>query len=97
MFLTMPCYFQLTSKNSKCGFHIKEFETLSHWIKHKYPLPLTIRYKKFAERPSLRLEDRNNSVSSVMEFQRWWVLKSKIFAQKSTCSKKKKSKNSANE
>ena len=28
------------------------------------------------------------SVSSVVEFQRWWVLKSKIFvAQKSTCSK----------
>ena len=27
------------------------------------------------------------SVSSVVEFQRWWVLKSKIFAQESTCSK----------
>ena len=26
-------------------------------------------------------------ISSVMEFHRWWVLKSKIFAQKSTCSK----------
>ena len=27
------------------------------------------------------------SVSSVVEFQRWWVLKSKIFAQEFTCSK----------
>ena len=27
------------------------------------------------------------SISSVVEFQRWWVLKSKLFAQKSTCSK----------
>ena len=27
------------------------------------------------------------NVSLVVEFQRWWVLKSKIFAQESTCSK----------
>ena len=27
------------------------------------------------------------NVSSVVEFQRWWVLKSKLFAQESTCSK----------
>ena len=27
------------------------------------------------------------SVSSVVEFQRWWVLKSKVFVQESTCSK----------
>ena len=27
------------------------------------------------------------NTSSVVEFQRWWVLKSKIFAQESTCSK----------
>ena len=26
-------------------------------------------------------------ISSVVEFQRWWVLKCKIFAQESTCSK----------
>ena len=32
-----------------------------------------------------------------MEFQRWWVLKSKIFGQKSTYSKEKKLKNSAEE
>ena len=29
----------------------------------------------------------NINVSSVVEFQRWWVLKSKTFAQESTCSK----------
>ena len=28
-----------------------------------------------------------SNISSVVEFQRWWVLKSKLFAQKSTCSK----------
>ena len=27
------------------------------------------------------------NISSVVEFQRWWVLKSKILAQESTCSK----------
>ena len=27
------------------------------------------------------------NVISVVEFQRWWVLKSKLFAQESTCSK----------
>ena len=27
------------------------------------------------------------NISSVVEFQRWWVLESKLFAQKSTCSK----------
>ena len=27
------------------------------------------------------------NISSVVEFQRWWVLKRKLFAQKSTCSK----------
>ena len=27
------------------------------------------------------------NVSSVVEFQRWWALKSKHFAQESTCSK----------
>ena len=29
----------------------------------------------------------HNDISSVVEFQRWWILKSKIFAQESTCSK----------
>ena len=28
-----------------------------------------------------------HNASSVVEFRRWWVLKSKVFAQKSTCSK----------
>ena len=28
------------------------------------------------------------NISSVVEFQRWWVLKSKLFAQKSTCHQK---------
>ena len=28
-----------------------------------------------------------NNISLVVEFQRWWVLKSKIFAQESSCSK----------
>ena len=27
------------------------------------------------------------NISSVVEFQRWWVLKSKLFAQESICSK----------
>ena len=27
------------------------------------------------------------NIGSVVEFQRWWVLKSKLFAQESTCSK----------
>ena len=27
------------------------------------------------------------NISSVVEFQRWWVLKSKILGQESTCSK----------
>ena len=26
-----------------------------------------------------------NSVSAVVEFQRWWVLKCKVFGQESTC------------
>ena len=29
----------------------------------------------------------SGNVSSVVEFQRWWVLKIKLFAQESTCSK----------
>ena len=29
----------------------------------------------------------HSNVSSVVEFQGWWVLKSKLFAQESTCSK----------
>ena len=28
-----------------------------------------------------------SNISSVVEFQRWWVLKCKLFAQESTCSK----------
>jgi hypothetical protein len=33
----------------------------------------------------LSSKDRNPpNVSSVVEFQRWWVLKSKLFAQEST-------------
>ena len=27
-----------------------------------------------------------SNIRSVVEFQRWWVLKSKLFAKKSTCS-----------
>ena len=27
----------------------------------------------------------HSSVSLVLEFQRWWVLKSKVFGQESTC------------
>ena len=41
-------------------------------------------YKKGKIMTLLELEF---NISSVMEFQRWWVLKSKLFAQKSTCSK----------
>ena len=37
------------------------------------------------------------NISSVVEFQIWWVLKSKIFAKESTYSKEKKLKNSADE
>ena len=39
----------------------------------------------------------HTNVSSVVEFQRWWVLKSKIFGQESTYSKEKNSKNSVDE
>ena len=35
----------------------------------------------------------SNNVSSVVEFHRWWVLKSKIFGQKSTYSKESYLKN----
>ena len=38
-----------------------------------------------------------SSVSSVMEFWRWWILKCKIFAQESTCSKEIVSKQSCSE
>ena len=41
------------------------------------------------------LRDMHNNISSVMEFQRRWVLKSKIFSQESTNLKEKKSINSA--
>ena len=37
------------------------------------------------------------NVSSVVEFQRWWVLKSMLFAQESTCSKEIVLKQSCNE
>jgi hypothetical protein len=37
------------------------------------------------------------NISSVVEFQRWWVLKSKIFGQESTYSKEKNQKNSVDE
>ena len=37
------------------------------------------------------------NISSVVEFQRWWVLKNKIFSQESTYSKGKKFKNSGDE
>ena len=33
------------------------------------------------------LHDMYINISSVVDFQRWWVLKSKLFAQESTCSK----------
>ena len=33
------------------------------------------------------LRDMHNNISSVVEFQRWWVLKSKIFSQESTYSR----------
>ena len=33
------------------------------------------------------LDNININVSSVVEFQRWWVLKCKLFAKESTCSK----------
>ena len=36
------------------------------------------------------LRDMHNNISSVMEFQRRWVLKSKIFSQESTNLKEKK-------
>ena len=31
----------------------------------------------------------HSSVSLVLEFQRWWVLKSKVFGQESTCHQEK--------
>ena len=33
--------------------------------------------------------DGKSNISSVMEFQRWWVLKSKLFGQESTCHQRK--------
>ena len=35
----------------------------------------------------LHMDLINTNISSVVKFQRWWVLKSKLFAQESTCSK----------
>jgi hypothetical protein len=37
------------------------------------------------------------NISSVVEFQRWWVIKSKLFGQESTYSKVKFSKKSVDE
>ena len=33
----------------------------------------------------LRVSKGNTNINSVVEFQRWWVLKSKLFGQESTC------------
>jgi hypothetical protein len=39
----------------------------------------------------------NENISSIVEFQRWWLLKNKIFAQESTCTKEMFLKSSADE
>ena len=47
----------------------------------------TYHYRHYSwpiSRPPRRIK---NNVSSVVEFKRWWVLKCKLFAQESTCSK----------
>ena len=46
----------------------------------KKPIPLKKESQKYFKKIYL---------SSVMEFQRWWVLRSKLFGQESTCHQKK--------
>ena len=55
----------------------------SIYIWAKLPNPSVCRFKS---QPYLAPSSGIN-ISSVLEFQRWWVLKSKLFAQESRCSK----------
>ena len=48
---------------------------------------LLIKLKKYADHSYLRCAGVLSNISSVVEFQRWRVLKRKLFAQESTCSK----------
>ena len=41
----------------------------------------------WAKKYKIRVAGQKFNISSVVEFQRWWVLKSKIFGQESTYSK----------
>ena len=54
-------------------------------------------WKKIISLVRVILEFLNISINMVVEFQRWWVLKSKILGQESTYLKGKKIKNSVDE
>ena len=58
-------------------FHIRDW----HYI---------LKYTRLKKIPSKKLSNSDwwlpNNIGSVVEFQRWWVLKSKIFCQESTYS-----------
>ena len=43
-----------------------------------------VKFLRLSQKP-LSLICLNINISSVVEFQRWWVLKSKLFGQESTC------------
>ena len=42
------------------------------------------KFEQLGDNKSYSLDCSDNNISSVVEFQRWWVLKSKIFSQEST-------------
>ena len=57
----------------------KTFQSLKVWPKTIYNSQI---YSTLFESMTFSI-----NISSVVEFQRWWVLKSKSFTQESTCSK----------
>ena len=79
----------LTKGLKDTGHPMKQKFGIQHLLKmiHEISLPFVIRQAKNRCHAYYTMVEMGTNVSSVVAFQGWWVLKSKLFAQESTCSK----------
>ena len=85
---TLGAHINLEKCSAKIGWNWKKVQTYFSFLLSARRF-ITVSTKRFTE-PNLHktvANCLNSNISSVVEFLRWWVLKSKIFGQKSIYSK----------
>ena len=66
--------------------HIENFDFRAKTLHKCIPILYTaISMTSLVEQSLVQPSDMYSNIRSVVEFQRWWILKSKLFAQKLTC------------